>query len=70
MKNELKKNATRHAERLLSAMREVITVPQVVEERIRREMEYAVLDGHRITMQNTTRNGDQLNAQDDDAGNR
>lgn len=70
MKLELKKNANRHAERLLSSMREVITVPKVVEDCIRREIEYATMDGYRITMRNEPRNGENNAQQDDSIGNR
>ena len=54
MKDELEKSANRHAERLLSDLREVIEIPKLAEDAIRREMGYATKDGYRITMRHTT----------------
>jgi len=50
MKDDLEKSANRHAERLLSDLREVIDIPKIAEDAIRREMGYATKDGYRITM--------------------
>ena len=50
MKEELKNSAKRHAHRLIKKMQELEDVPSVVQDSIRREMEYATMDGYRITM--------------------
>ena len=50
MKDELKNSAKRHAHRLILKMQEIADVPPVVQDSTRREMEYATMDGYRITM--------------------
>lgn len=57
MKDQLKQSAIRHAERLIGKMSEVIQVPEVIQDAIRKEVEYATMDGYRITMRHTNRNG-------------
>jgi len=58
MKDELKQSASRHALRLIDKIAAVIDVPEIVADSIKREMEYATMDGYRITMRNSNRNGD------------
>ncbi len=70
MESELKNSAKRHAHRLITKIKEVIDVPGVVQDSIRREMEYATKDGYRITMQNINRNGDTANERPEINGNR
>ena len=55
MKDELKNSAKRHAHRLIKKIEEVCDLPSVVQDSIRTEMEYATLDGHRITMKQTVK---------------
>ena len=62
MKDELKQSAVRHSHRLIDRISQVIDVPEIVADSIRREIEYATMDGYRITMRNATRNGGQENA--------
>jgi hypothetical protein len=50
MKQELEKSSNRHAERLLADLSEVMELPRIATERIRREINYATMDGYRITM--------------------
>ena len=59
MKDELKQSANRHSNRLLAKIKDVMTVPDIVEDSIRREIEYATMDGYRITAKN--RNGETVN---------
>jgi len=49
-KLELKYSARRHSNRLIEKMSEIIDVPDIVKDAIRKEVEYATLDGYRITM--------------------
>ena len=58
MKNELKQTANRHAIKLVRKLREVMTLPEIAEDSIRKELEYATLDGYRETMKYINRNGD------------
>lgn len=67
MKTELKQSGYRHATKLIAKMSEIIDVPEIVKDAIRIEMEYATLDGYRITMRNT-RNGDRNDDQQDPIG--
>ena len=55
MKDELKNSAKRHAHRLIQKIQEVCDLPSVVQDSIRTEMEYATMDGHRITMKHTAK---------------
>jgi len=57
-RDELKQSANRHAQRLLARIIEVVQIPEIVIDAIRREMEYATMDGYRITARNITRNGE------------
>ena len=59
MKEELKVSARRHAKRLIDKMNQLAEVPAVVQDSIRTEMEYATLDGYRITRRNGEQNNDQ-----------
>jgi hypothetical protein len=61
MKQELKQSAVRHSERLLGKLGEVMDVPLIAQDAIRREIEYATMDGYRITARNQNRNGDSAN---------
>ncbi len=49
LKKDLRHSAGRHAYKLISKIRQVCDVPASVEDSIRIEMEYATLDGFRIT---------------------
>jgi hypothetical protein len=68
MKVELKQSSNRHSERLLADLREIMDIPKIAVDRIRREVEYATMDGYRITMK--SRNGDTENDNKENAGNR
>jgi|TARA_R100000049_G_C1899885_1_gene50269 hypothetical protein len=59
MKTELKHSSNRHSERLLADLGEIMDIPKIAVDRIRREVEYATMDGYRITMK--SRNGDTEN---------
>ena len=61
MKDELKQSANRHANRLIAKLKDVISVPEIVEDSIRREIEYATMDGYRITAAH--RNGEPANGE-------
>jgi len=61
MKDELKQCAARHATKLIGKISEVMQVPEVIQDAIRKEMEYSTMDGYRITMRHTSRNGDPEN---------
>ena len=67
MKDELKQSALRHSDRVISKITEVMQIPEIVSDSIRREMEYATMDGYRITMRNLNRNGEQQNGSIDTA---
>ena len=57
LKLELKREARRHSSKLIKKMKQVITVPSLVEDSIHQEVLYATMDGYRATMK-TTRNGE------------
>lgn len=57
MKEELKRSGYRHGQRLIQKITEVVDIPSVIKDAILKEMEYATLDGYRITMKNN-RNGE------------
>lgn len=54
MKDELKRSSERHSSRLISDLAEVIDLPNIAVDRIRREVDYATMDGYRITMKHNT----------------
>lgn len=56
MKQELKQSGNRHAKRLIKKLA-FLDLPEVVFDSIHKEMEYATMDGYRITMKNN-RNGE------------
>ena len=58
MKDELKQSANRHTERLLGRISDVLEIPPIIAEAIRREIEYATMDGYRITARHLIRNGE------------
>lgn len=58
MKDELKKSGYRHATRLIEKISEVVDLPSVVKDAIRQEMDYATMDGYRVTMKHI-RNGEE-----------
>ena len=64
MKHELKQSAIRHSERLLAKLGDVMVVPMIAQDAIRREIEYATMDGYRITARIQNRNGEPANEQD------
>lgn len=67
MKDELKQSGHRHATKLIAKISEVITVPELVQDAIRKEMEYATLDGYRITMRHNRNGGRNDTEQDEDS---
>ncbi len=54
MKEELKQSANRHARKLTDKLMQVVDLPDVAKDSIRQEMEYATMDGYRITMKYKT----------------
>jgi hypothetical protein len=68
MKDELKQSAVRHSDRVISKITEVMQIPEIVSDSIRREMEYATMDGYRITMRNLNRNGEYKDERIHEAG--
>ena len=64
MKDQLKQKAAIHATKLIDKITEVVELPELVKDAIKREMEYATMDGYRITarwLDNNNRNGDMKN---------
>jgi len=53
MKDELKYSANRHARKLIKKLSAVLDLPDLAHDSIRQELEYATLDGYRITMKHT-----------------
>lgn len=66
MKTELKQSANRHARKLIQKLSQVLDLPDMAQDSIRQECEYATMDGYRITMKHN-RKGDH---NDDDRYNR
>lgn len=64
MKEDLKRSAVRHSERLLSDLSEIMDIPNIAADRIRREIEYATMDGHRITMKSVKEGSENDSAND------
>ncbi len=60
LKQELKREARRHSNKLISKMEQVIDVPLMVQDSIHQEVLYATMDGYRTTMK-ITRNGESEN---------
>ena len=54
MKTELKQSGNRHARKLIKKLSEIIDLPAVAQDSIRQELEYATMDGYRITMKHQT----------------
>jgi hypothetical protein len=54
LKEELKQSANRHARKLTDKLLQVVALPDVAKDSIRQEMEYATMDGYRITMKHKT----------------
>lgn len=54
MKAELKQSGNRHARKLIKKLSEIIDLPAVAQDSIRQELEYATMDGYRITMKHQT----------------
>jgi type IV secretory pathway TrbF-like protein len=64
MKDELKQSAFRHSDKLIEKIKQVVELPVIVKDAIKREMEYATMDGYRITarwLSENNRNGDMKN---------
>ncbi len=49
IKSAVRKNAVRHAGKLVDKLEEILTLPKVAVDAIRKEIEYAALDGYRVT---------------------
>lgn len=57
MKIELKQSGNRHSRKLIQKLLEIVDLPAVAQDSIRQELEYATMDGYRITMK-YNRNGE------------
>jgi len=68
MKNELKQSANRHARKLIKKLA-VLGLPDLAHDSIRQELEYATMDGYRITMRHQSET-ETVNEQDEDRFNR
>ena len=60
LKEELKRDARRHSNKLIAKMEQIIDVPVMVQDSIHQEILYATMDGYRTTMK-LTRNGETEN---------
>jgi len=56
LKQELKSSAHRHTVKLLEKIEEIVDLPAIAKDAIRQELDYATMDGYRITMR-SFRNG-------------
>lgn len=58
-KEELKQSAKSHSRKLISNLSEVIEFPRALHAAVEREVEYATMDGYRITMKHKGENHEQ-----------
>jgi len=70
MKDELKISGNRHARRLIAKLDEILDLPQVAYDSIRKELEYATMDGYRITMRHQSETETVNDNKDDNRFNR
>ena len=57
LKENLKREARRHSNKLVKKISQVIDVPELIADSIHQEVLYATMDGYRATVK-TIRNGD------------
>lgn len=57
LKQQIKRDSRRHSNKLIGKIKQVVDLPDMVEDRIHQEVLYASQDAYRTTMK-LTRNGD------------
>jgi hypothetical protein len=57
LKSQIKRDSRRHSKKLITKLKQVVELPEIIEDRIHQEVLYASQDAYRTTMKRT-RNGD------------
>ncbi len=68
LKEQLKRDARRHANKLIKKLSQVLDLPDLATDSIHQEFLYATMDGYRTTMK-ITRNGDMKHDAEETNGN-